>query len=57
MDNDRKPAQYDAHYTANRLSRAIGHIKLVRCMVEDGADCTEVLIQFGAILAGKIGRF
>ena len=49
MDNGRKQAQYDAHYMANRLSRAIGHIKLVRSMVEDGVDCTEVLIQLAAV--------
>ena len=49
MDNGRKQAQYDAHYMANRLSRAIGHIKLVRSLVEGGADCTEVLIQLAAV--------
>lgn len=49
MDTDKKQAQYDAHYMANRLSRAIGHIKLVRSMVEDGVDCTEVLIQLAAV--------
>lgn len=33
----------------NRLSRAIGHLQSVRRMVEDGRDCTEVLVQVAAV--------
>lgn len=33
----------------NRLSRAIGHLESVRQMVEDGRDCSEVLIQLAAV--------
>lgn len=33
----------------NRLSRAIGHLESVRRMVEDGRDCSEVLIQLAAV--------
>lgn len=33
----------------NRLSRAIGHLQAVRQMVEDGRDCSEVLIQLSAV--------
>ena len=33
----------------NRLARAIGHLESVRRMVEDGRDCTEVLIQLAAV--------
>lgn len=33
----------------NRLSRAIGHLQSVRRMVEDGRDCTEVLVQLAAV--------
>ena len=33
----------------NRLSRAIGHLESVRRLVEDGRDCTEVLIQLAAV--------
>lgn len=33
----------------NRLSRAIGHLESVRKMVEDGRDCSEVLIQLAAV--------
>ena len=33
----------------NRLSRAIGHLNAVRGMVEQGRDCSEVLIQLAAV--------
>ncbi len=35
----------------NRLSRAIGHLESVKRMVEDGKDCSEVLIQLSAVIA------
>lgn len=35
----------------NRLSRAIGHLQSIRRMVEDGRDCSEVLIQLSAVKA------
>lgn len=33
----------------NRLSRAIGHLESIKRMIEDGRDCTEVLIQIAAV--------
>lgn len=33
----------------NRLARAIGHLESVKRMVEEGRDCTEVLIQLAAV--------
>ena len=33
----------------NRLSRAIGHLDKVKRMVEEGYDCSEVLIQLAAV--------
>lgn len=33
----------------NRLARAIGHLEKVKQMVEDGVDCSEVLIQISAV--------
>ena len=33
----------------NRLNRAIGHLEAVRNMVEEGRDCSEVLIQIAAV--------
>ena len=35
----------------NRISRAIGHLESIRRMVEDGRDCTEVLVQLAAVKA------
>lgn len=35
----------------NRLSRASGHLEAVRRMVEEGKDCSEVLIQLSAVIA------
>ena len=33
----------------NRLSRAIGHLEKVKRMVEEGHDCSDVLIQLAAV--------
>lgn len=33
----------------NRLARAAGHLDAVRRMVEDGRDCTEILMQLAAV--------
>ena len=33
----------------NRISRSIGHLESVKKMVEDGRDCSEVLVQLAAV--------
>lgn len=33
----------------NRLSKAIGHLEKVKRMVEEGEDCSDVLIQLSAV--------
>lgn len=33
----------------HRLSRAIGHMESIKKMVEEGRDCTEILIQIAAV--------
>lgn len=33
----------------NRLSRAIGHLESIKRMVEEGRDCSEVLVQLSAV--------
>ena len=33
----------------NRLARAIGHLEKLKRMVEEGYDCSEVLIQLAAV--------
>ena len=37
------------HKVINRLSRAIGHLNKVKQMVQDDADCSEILIQLSAV--------
>ena len=41
--------QYDTRDTANRIARALGHVKTVRSMVEEGAECADILIQLAAV--------
>ncbi|MCR5438531.1 MULTISPECIES: metal-sensing transcriptional repressor [unclassified Selenomonas] len=33
----------------NRMSRLIGHLEAIKRMVEDGRDCSEVLVQLSAV--------
>lgn len=33
----------------NRMSKIIGHMESIRAMVENGRDCSEVLIQLAAV--------
>ncbi len=33
----------------NRMSRLIGHLESIKGMVENGRDCSEVLIQLSAV--------
>ena len=35
----------------NRISRVIGHLEAIKRMVENGQDCSEVLIQLSAVKA------
>lgn len=35
----------------NRMSRAIGHMESIKRMVEEGRDCSEVLVQLSAVKA------
>lgn len=35
----------------NRLARSIGHLQSVKRMVENGVDCSDVLIQLAAVRA------
>ena len=34
---------------SNRLAKAIGHLQKVKQMVEDGEDCSDVLVQLAAV--------
>ena len=39
----------DTKAVLNRMSKIIGHMQSVKRMVEDGKDCSEVLIQLAAV--------
>ena len=45
------PEAYIRQKFPDRLSRAIGHMESIKRMVEEGRDCTEVLIQLSAVKA------
>lgn len=53
LDNGLTPEQQRA--IINRMSKMIGHIKRVRTMVEEGRDCSEVLIQLSAVKSAVNG--
>lgn len=42
----------------NRISKIIGHMEAVKTMVENGRDCSEVLIQLAAVKSAisSVGR-
>ena len=48
-DHEHDHAYMHAH--GIRLARALGHLEKVKRMVEEGYDCSEVLIQLAAVRA------
>ena len=48
-NHEHKHTHKNTKAVVNRLSRAIGHLESVKRMVEDGRDCSEVLIQVSAV--------
>jgi len=54
LPNANSPGRHSHTHTntkavVNRLARAIGHLASVKTMVENGRDCSEVLIQLSAV--------
>lgn len=49
--HEHKHSHQNTKVVLNRLSRASGHLESVKRMVEDGKDCSEVLIQLSAVIA------
>lgn len=45
----------DTKAVLNRISRVTGHMQSVRRMVEEGKDCSDILIQLSAIRAAING--
>ncbi|NEU04653.1 metal-sensing transcriptional repressor [Clostridium senegalense] len=48
-NNKHKHTHKNTKAVVNRLSRAIGHLESVKRMVEEGRECSEVLIQVSAV--------
>ena len=39
----------DTKKVINRMSRAIDHLESIKRMIEEGEDCTKILIQISAV--------
>lgn len=39
----------DTKKVLDRMSRAIGHMEAIKRMIEEGRDCSEILIQLSAV--------
>ena len=39
----------DTKKVLDRMSRAIGHLESIKRMIEEGRDCSEILIQLSAV--------
>lgn len=50
-DHHHKHQHQNTKAVINRLARATGHLDAVKRMVEDGKDCTEVLVQLAAVIS------
>jgi DNA-binding FrmR family transcriptional regulator len=50
IDNQKIENVYDKAIV-HRIARCTGHLRAVKNMVEDGRDCSEVLIQLSAVKA------
>lgn len=50
-DSEHKHVHQNTKSVIDRLSRASGHLNSVKRMVEEGRDCSEVLIQLSAVIA------
>lgn len=49
--DENKHCHKNTKVVLNRMSRAIGHFQSVKKMIEDGRDCSDVLIQLSAVKA------
>lgn len=50
-EHEHKHSHQNTKMVLNRLSRASGHLESVKRMVEEGRDCSEVLIQLSAVIS------
>ncbi|MFA9376188.1 MAG: metal-sensing transcriptional repressor [Lachnotalea sp.] len=50
-EQEHKHTHQNTKAVINRIARASGHLESVKRMVEEGKDCSEVLIQLSAVIA------
>ncbi|MGI6736395.1 MAG: metal-sensing transcriptional repressor [Anaerovoracaceae bacterium] len=50
-DDEAQELRPETRAIINRLAKADGHLRSVKKMVENGRDCTEILIQLSAVIA------
>lgn len=55
MEEKRESRHTETREVLHRISRVIGHMEAVRRMVEEGRDCSEVLIQIAAVRSAVNG--
>lgn len=48
-EHTHKHEHQDTKKILNRMSRAIGHMESIKRMIEEGRDCSEILIQISAV--------
>lgn len=48
-DNSHTHTHQHTKAVLNRLSKSIGHLQAIKRMVENGRDCSEVLVQIAAV--------
>ncbi len=49
MDQKHTHPHEDTKKVLDRMSRAIGHMESIKRMLEEGRDCSEILIQISAV--------
>jgi CsoR family transcriptional regulator, copper-sensing transcriptional repressor len=49
MNTEHKHQHQNTKKIIDRMSRAIGHMESIKRMVEEGRDCSEILIQISAV--------
>jgi len=49
MTEEHKHPHHDTKKVMDRMSRAIGHMESIKKMIEEGRDCSEILIQLSAV--------
>ena len=47
--HDHQPSHTQTKAVLNRMARLIGHLESIKHMIEDGRDCSEVLVQLSAV--------